>query len=34
MAEKQGFEPWEGINPQRFSSALLLPHQSSPNQMI
>ena len=19
MAEKQGFEPWEGINPQRFS---------------
>ena len=19
MAERQGFEPWEGINPQRFS---------------
>jgi hypothetical protein len=23
MAEKQGFEPWEGINPQRFSSHLI-----------
>gem|GEM_PF-2096428 len=33
MAERQGFEPWEGINPQRFSrpphSAALPPLQQA-----
>ena len=26
MAERQGFEPWEGINPQRFSRP---PHSTT-----
>lgn len=26
MAERQGFEPWEGINPQRFSRP---PHSTA-----